>query len=832
QRLHPGDHIKINGHPIYANQGSFRLNALYKFESDPARKQVIHDLLQYIAKLQMARDFPGPFYRKFHSDDEWAKLQNDWNWPDTELHGSNIANRLFEPAMLKDGLATLAHVRFPLGGYHMVMMSEHPELIRKHLTQIWQMLTSVDLDRIAAAETNYLFTVVALHVYAFHFSEQTPEQDALINTFKEMPIVADANIGPTIDVEVVGNLAYSIGKGALRVLDISDPRKPKVLGLIRGLGNTRQLTVSNGIAYVGSREDGVYIVRVKDVVKPKLIGRYDSIEFATGMAISGDILYVALRNYGVELVDVSDPTNPLHLSVVRTGEAQSVAIRDGILYAGVWATSEIVIVDVHQPRMPRIIAKAPLDGFGDGVDVLGNFLYAATGHHSHETHRKEGDPGFGHGHGLEILDISDPAAPRFVSRVKFPPLYEIGNDTWGVTVVNDHAFVGDTFNGMFVVNVADPNKPHITGRTLLPNVKGRDMRSAVGALAPVKDHVLIAGSWSDLHIVDATGIADLAKNNTGTPVQPTPKPTTVSETPGRYRTYLPDGQVHSVAFIGDTAVIACGDDGIHVLQLWPEFKILSQKKTKGFATDISIHGNQVYVAESYGGLSVWQVKDDKLLIPIGRYEVKGRPIKQVEVPGKGRYALLQAGANHFQIVDIQNPASPRLILDESHHGLLYGDQLMRGLVDGRYTAGFWHVSGTWWYDLFNQENSLPAYSGDNHSERFGSPNGLTAIGDKALITVRGGYVLLDRKERRPFKELGIKHIGKQRIHLGKPTIIDDRLYIADRVHGWITIAEISNPEKPKLIEQFVTPGNPGRIHVKRGAMIIPNGRHGLQVFDQ
>ena len=159
---------------------------------------------------------------------------------------------------------------------------------------------------------------------------------------------------------------------------------------------------------------------------------FDTVEFATGLAISGNILFVACRHYGVQLIDVSVPSAPRHLSTVRTGEAQSVVARNGYLYTGVWATSEVVTVDVRDPWNPVITARTPLDGYGDGVDVEGDMLYVATGHHSRETPRKQqGDPGFGRGHGLELLDISDPAHPRWVSRVKFPPLYEIGNDMWG-----------------------------------------------------------------------------------------------------------------------------------------------------------------------------------------------------------------------------------------------------------------------------------------------------------------------------------------------------------------------------------------------------------------
>ena len=51
----------------------------------------------------------------------------------------------------------------------MVLLSEAPDLIEPRLDRIWQLLNAVDLEKIAAGETNYLFTVVALHTYAYCF---------------------------------------------------------------------------------------------------------------------------------------------------------------------------------------------------------------------------------------------------------------------------------------------------------------------------------------------------------------------------------------------------------------------------------------------------------------------------------------------------------------------------------------------------------------------------------------------------------------------------------------------------------------------------------------
>lgn len=170
--VHPGPHIKINGHPIYANQNAFRVNAWYHFEEISNRKKVIAALLKQSTEMQLSRNFPGPMYRKYHDEKVWKRLKTNFDWGDDELRGAALAWDKFKPEMLegKDGgLGALAHVRFPLGGYHMVLQSENPELIRDNLPAIWKMLNTVDLNKIAAAETHYLFTVVSLHLYALYF---------------------------------------------------------------------------------------------------------------------------------------------------------------------------------------------------------------------------------------------------------------------------------------------------------------------------------------------------------------------------------------------------------------------------------------------------------------------------------------------------------------------------------------------------------------------------------------------------------------------------------------------------------------------------------------
>ncbi len=176
--LTPGPHTKINAHPIYANQNCFRLNAFYHFLKDEKRKKIIYDLMQKSIELQLARDFPGPFMRKFINEDAISKTAKNFKWGGKDIHGSIPAWKLYDKEKLEKtrgkekAVATLAHVRFPLGVFHMILASGNKKLIEENIPYIWKMLNSVDLKKVYGGETNYLFTVVSLHLYNFYFERQ------------------------------------------------------------------------------------------------------------------------------------------------------------------------------------------------------------------------------------------------------------------------------------------------------------------------------------------------------------------------------------------------------------------------------------------------------------------------------------------------------------------------------------------------------------------------------------------------------------------------------------------------------------------------------------
>ena len=185
----------------------------------------------------------------------------------------------------------------------------------------------------------------------------------------------------TMALEISGGKLYALEDNGLSVYDISSPKQPKKIGFVKGMGNVRQLKIMGNVAFLTSRQCGLWSVDISDPSNPKILSHFDTAEMATGLDVADGYAFIGNRVFGVQCVDVSNPKKMKHVSSVVTQESQSVYYRDGIVYSGDWGAGEITAIDFSDPANPKIISKVKLDGYGDGIDVVGDFLYASTGQH-------------------------------------------------------------------------------------------------------------------------------------------------------------------------------------------------------------------------------------------------------------------------------------------------------------------------------------------------------------------------------------------------------------------------------------------------------------------
>ncbi|MDX9981913.1 MAG: hypothetical protein RBU25_17970 [Lentisphaeria bacterium] len=619
-----------------------------------------------------------------------------------------------------------------------------------------------------------------------------------------------------MDVVVSGDYLYFPGQERLYVADITNPAEPQVVGECPFRGTGRQITVRDGIAYVTARANGVFIFDVREPRQPELLCHYDCLELATGVEVQGSLMFIAQRQFGVEIVNVADPRNPVYVSKIKTGEAQSVDARGSLIYVGDWGVCKLTTIDISDPYHPKIVSSLPMDGYGDGVSVAGDRLYASTGHHSRNmgAWQKEGDPGYGAGHGFEVFSIKNPAAPEFLGRTKFPKFYHRGGyDMWTPVAAGDSMVCCvDTFNGIFLVDVSNPAEPKTVAH----------YKELVAGAAVVDDIIYAACPEAGLKVISAPSLVRRYRPDRGAALAFQARS---GEVPKDHRVYRPGGQVWAADFCGDYTLVAAGMKGLRVVDLWPEVREVATIETEGFAVHVSVCGDWVYVSENTSGLSVWRHTGDGRLEPRARFMPRNKAaVRQCLTYAKGTRAIVQAD-HDFLILDVSDPAQPRQIA-RYHDSIVYGDQMSHGDVGDRYACAWSHVNGVRWLDFAKSGKEID--TGINLNDRYQIFSGIAAHGDHFLCLERGGYRIVKPLET----DYDAQPLRRYSQHSeGKPTVVGNALFAASRVGSAIAIVDISDVEKPRLLREFPTAGNPGMVSVRNGALIIPDAYNGLLIYD-
>lgn len=654
-------------------------------------------------------------------------------------------------------------------------------------------------------------------------------------------------------MDIEGRYLYGGAGDLVLVFDISDPLKPKKVGEVAGVGSARQLVVQNGICYVTSREYGVWIIDATNPAKPRIRSRFDCCELATGIDVAGDVCFCGQRQNGVEFIDVSDLDHPRHIAMRKTAESQSVVYCDGWLYSGEWMKGEVTIFDAHDMTNIRPVAYVDLWGFGDGVWLKGNYLYAATGHHARHRDpatlpykpvdtpeiRKFGklEPGSGCGHGLDIFDISDPTAPKRLGRADYPPFYARGLDMWTprTSANSDIVFCSQTHNGLFAVDCSDPLKPQVLDRWVSPVAGKPEWPSCcIGSVAVGNGCVYVAGKGCGVVAIPAAGAAQekfvqgvLPKNASFREPYPTDENEFYVWKPAK------PGQARGVALKGDVVYAACGDAGLHVLRILPTggFEKIGELPGHDRVFDVVFDGRYLYTAEGLDGWGFYELVNDTEFHEVGRVKNLGAAHLYlglcVWAPAPG-FAGLSARLNGNSLFDISQIDRPRWLLKVG--GCPGWDKYMmdQAIGGGRYLANNSANSYVEWIDLQAKPQAKVVTRTDRN--RISLANGICKFSDdKAFATLWDGYLFLSPNEGDPAdgSKWSARKLPGERI-AGIPRCNGKGLVaVTSRIARRIALYDFTDVQKPRQIKFWKVSGNPDYGTFYKDKVLIPCGHQGV-----
>jgi hypothetical protein len=251
-----------------------------------------------------------------------------------------------------------------------------------------------------------------MHVVALGADRRTPAIIATLN------LNASAN-----DITLAGNVAYLATSGGLKVVDVTAPAAPRLLGTFAGVGNAMGVKVRGTTAYVVAGGT----LSIVSVANPGAMIQAGSIDLGgRGWNLDLDptrnLAAVAMGGAGLKLVDVSNLSAPLLRGTAATGDARGVALRGTTAIVADYANS-MTSVDIADLAAPAILSRTEqsLGGLLTNVILAGNFALGA-------------DVVFVNG--VPIVDIGNPAALQPRAILAFPE-----RDDNGMGIAADDSYI-------------------------------------------------------------------------------------------------------------------------------------------------------------------------------------------------------------------------------------------------------------------------------------------------------------------------------------------------------------------------------------------------------
>lgn len=189
----------------------------------------------------------------------------------------------------------------------------------------------------------------------------------------------------------------------------------------------QQVAIAGDKAYLANRQRGFQVVDISDVRKPSIIGSIDTPGPASAVTVSGSYAYVAADRGGLVVIAIDDPQRPRIVAhVPLTGRAVDIVLFGNRALIATLKNG-VKIVSVAQPEQPRLVGEIRDGGWTEGLAASATSLFVAKGRQGVWEYAL--DPGGGFSlirklttrdaaksvtvHGKELLSVAVAAGWRF-----------------------------------------------------------------------------------------------------------------------------------------------------------------------------------------------------------------------------------------------------------------------------------------------------------------------------------------------------------------------------------------------------------------------------------
>ncbi len=588
-------------------------------------------------------------------------------------------------------------------------------------------------------------------------------------------------------------------------------------------GNYRTLVVNEGKTYCATGR-GVEVLDHSG----KLLGFYGSPGNAQSLLINGELGYLADGEKGIRVLNLSLPKKIKEIGFYSEPDIDAWDVVAGAKNQLVVAAgTNILLLDVEQPKKVRILARLPV-GLVRTMTFNGEFIYAADEKQglliikvknnklvlmgrwigpgtvnqvvTENRYAYVADPAFG----IRVLDISRPASPNEIGNI---PLLSPANY---LLIDRNRLYAAVGWAGITIVDISNPAalKELVTvklngeiqalSRTgdSLWVAKGLDGVSLLSIASPDSLHVLadyrpgfevLDVAYAGEYAAAASGKAGLRLVLLKDPKNPndlsTPKviqargccdKIVAPETTWTYGSSTISYYAQSVAFLGPTVYLADRDFGVRLYDIREPYRPSEQYscRSPGRFSDLELGRGLIFTAAGPNGLKIFGITSGGLLQLKGSYDT---PAEALSVAVADTLVYVADGKGGLRVIDCADPAKPKEI----------------GTAPAVSYAQAVAVAGT---HLFLADRDF-------------------------------GLRIFDAAQPGQLKEIGTIALP--------PPVLDVKVntghaYLANGANG-IIIVDIADPTKPKKVMEVATPGEALRL-INRGGLLLVADRYSLEIF--
>ncbi len=279
--------------------------------------------------------------------------------------------------------------------------------------------------------------------------------------------------GPSFSVVVSENIAYIAERSdGIEILDMSDPSSIEEISQFydeEGIASFYDLTIDDNLLYAASGQTGLSIFNISDIQSEfsliaNLRGFSNISTYKTKFVrIVNDLAFLDRNDRGFSIIDISDPLAPVIISnVTMDTNSENIAIKDNYVYVVGYGTG-IEVFDISDINAPILVAsyEPEISGLGDlrthDIKIVDNLAYIAMDE------------------GLGVYNITDPFNVEFVNSTIGFTARKVEVDGNLAYVVMEKTESGLRNFGLSVVNMEDFDDMVIIGEYLSILFKTEDV---------------------------------------------------------------------------------------------------------------------------------------------------------------------------------------------------------------------------------------------------------------------------------------------------------------------------------------------------------------------